>query len=255
MRKSWTYHRCILLFIIALGTSHVRAQPAAVHKEYSQSTYKGMRYGWFKPSDLSANRRYPLIVYLHGSGDTLSRDNYWYKASIQNDQPVFVLTPKCLNRDQGWGNTWTSKHTPETANTLALVDSLVKKYPIDVNRLYIYGISMGGFGVFSVLQKNPGKFAAAYAVCGGSDPAAAGVVMKTPLWIFHGDADDIVPVYLSRDLYKEIVKLGGKLTRYTEYPGVKHNSWDNVNQEPELPSWLLSKKQINRLGTLRKPLT
>jgi predicted peptidase len=122
------------------------------------------------------------------------------------------------------------------------VDELIKQYAIDTSRLYLFGISMGGFGVFSVLDKNPGKFAGAYAVCGGSDPTAAAIVMRTPLWIFHGDADDVVPVNLSRNIYNEIIKLGGKNTKYTEYPGVKHNSWENVSREKELLPWLFSQR-------------
>jgi predicted peptidase len=229
----------IVLFLICAG-SEVIGQPAKIHKEYSQAHYRGTKYGWYVPSALEKGKLYPLILYLHGSGDTVSRDNYWYQPGIQKKSPLYVVTPKCLNGNQGWGNTWNQSHTRDMVAVLALVDSLVRVNPIDPNRLYIYGISMGGFGVFSVLQKNPGKFTAAYAVCGGSDAKAADEVMKTPLWIFHGDADDIVPVHLSRDIYNAIIQKGGKLTRYTEYPGVKHNSWENVNREAELPDWLLS---------------
>jgi predicted peptidase len=157
---------------------------------------------------------------------------------MQKKYPCFVLTPKCTNPDQGWGNTWQPAHSETMAKTLALVDALIKQYAIDTNRLYLFGISMGGFGVFSVLDKNPGKFAAAYAICGGSNMNAATRVMRTPLWIFHGDADDVVPVHLSRDIYNAIIQLGGKKTRYTEYPGVKHNSWENAGREKALLPWL-----------------
>jgi predicted peptidase len=168
----------------------------------------------------------------------------WYHSSVQKENPSFVLTPKCDNPDQGWGNTWNANHTTAMAQTLKLVDSLMKVYPIDSDRLYIYGISMGGFGVFSVLAKEPGKFAAAYAVCGGSDVKAASKLLQTPLWIFHGSIDDVVPVYLSRDVYNEMIKLGGKKVKYTEYPGVKHNSWENVAQEKSLNTWLFSQRAI-----------
>jgi predicted peptidase len=103
---------------------------------------------------------------------------------------------------------------------------------------------MGGFGVFSVLAKEPGKFAAAYAVCGGSDVKAAPKLLQTPLWIFHGSIDDIVPVRLSRDVYNEMIKLGGAKVKYTEYPGVKHNSWENVAQEKSLSPWLFSQRAV-----------
>jgi predicted peptidase len=200
---------------------------------------------FLSPSTMILKRRYPLIVYLHGANDFVSRDLSWYQDDLQKEYPAFVLTPKCKNANQGWGNTWNKAHSDATLKTLVLVDSLVKVYNIDTDRLYLYGISMGGFGVFSILEKEHGKFAAAYAVCGGSDPKAASKLLDTPLWIFHGDIDDIVPVHLSRDVYQEMVRLGGKKVKYTEYPGVKHNSWENVAREKTLPSWLFSQRKNN----------
>src|SRR5690606_22246903 len=142
----------------------------------------GMPYGLFKPTGYDAKKSYPLVLYLHGSTDTVSRDLDLYREASQKENPCFVLTPKCIESNQGWGNTWQDNHTEAMSKTLALVDSLIKEYNIDAGRLYLFGISMGGFGVFSVLEKNPGKFAAAYAVCGGSDTNAAATIMKTPLW-------------------------------------------------------------------------
>jgi predicted peptidase len=230
----------LLILLMCFATPRVIAQPLLSEKYsgYSENTYRAMPYGFFKPVDLDPKKSYPLIVYLHGANDLVSRDLMWYQ--IQKEYPSFVLSPKCRESNQGWGNTWNTGHTDATTKTLALVDSLVKVYNIDRDRLYLYGISMGGFGVFSVLSKEPGKFAAAYSICGGSDTKAATSLLGTPLWIFHGEDDDIVPVRLSRDVYREIVKLGGTKTRYTEYPGVKHDSWNNVAQEKSLPAWLFS---------------
>ena len=230
------------IFTLVL-TSCVHLSNAQLSKQvegYSQSRFKSMRYGIFKSAGYDPKRSYPLIVYLHGSTDTVSRNLSWYNSDVQQKNPSFVLTPKCEVADQGWGNTWQPGHTSGTALTLKLVDSLMTAYNIDPNRLYVYGISMGGFGVFSIVAKEKGKFAAGYAVCGGSDTKAAADLIDTPLWIFHGEADDIVPVALSRDVYKEMIKLGGKKVRYTEYPGVKHNSWENVSQEKSLEPWLFS---------------
>jgi predicted peptidase len=232
----------LLIFTLLLTTciQFSYAQPAKQVEGYSESHFKSLRYGLFKPQGYDPKKSYPLIVYLHGSTDTVSRNLSWYHSDVQIKNPAFVLTPKCEVADQGWGNTWQAGHTLATSLTLKLVDSVFNLYNIDQNRLYLYGISMGGFGVFSILAKEQGKFAAAYAVCGGSDPKAAPDLLDTPLWIFHGEADDIVPVNLSRDVYKEIIKLGGKKVRYTEYPGVKHNSWENVSREASLESWLFS---------------
>ena len=229
-----------ILFIVPF--SSLNAQSAYKYKNYEEHYYDGLRYGLFKPDGYDPKKKYPLVIYLHGSRDTVSREMSWYQPASQKDHPCIVLTPKCEVSDQGWGNTWRDDHTAATAKTLRLIDSLVKVYSIDVNRLYLYGISMGGFGVFSILQKHPGKFAAAFAICGGSSTRAAEKLKDTPLWIFHGEIDDVVPVYLSRDIYKEILRIGGKKVIYTEYPGVKHNSWENASRETRLPIWLFSQE-------------
>ena len=236
--------RSIILSVVLLlsGSLTLNAQLSARYN-YSQHHYQGVRYGFFKPGDYDQDRSYPLIVYLHGSRDTVSRELVWYQDVVQKLTPMFVLTPKCEIADQGWGNTWQDGHTITTAKTLALIDSIAERYNIDRDRLYVYGVSMGGFGVFSLLAKEKGKFAAGYAVCGGSDVKAAPKLLETPLWIFHGELDDVVPVNLSRDVYKEMIKLGAKRVKYTEYPGVKHNSWENVSKEQFLISWLLSQRR------------
>lgn len=230
-----------ILFISTLFiffTVKSQAQLRVKYSTYEEKKFRDMRYGWFKPKNFSAKKTYPLIVYLHGSRDTVSRDIMWYNDTIQNPNPCFVLTPKCEVADMGWGNTWQNKHSAATSNTLALVDSLLQIYPIDPSKLYIYGISMGGFGVFSILSKEKEKFAAAFAICGGSNTNAAGDLAGTPLWIFHGADDDVVPVALSSDVYKKMLTIGATKVRYTEYPGVKHNSWDPAQKEKTLPKWL-----------------
>jgi predicted peptidase len=236
--------KTILLSAVLLSCCQFsKAQLSEKYPNYTQHSYKTLRYGLFKPEHYDAKKSYPLIVYLHGSRDTVSRDITWYQQPIQKENPVFVLTPKCDEPNLGWGDTWRAAHTPAAIKTLSLIDSLVKVYNINTNRLYLYGISMGGFGVFSIVSKEHGKFAAAYAICGGSSTDAASKLTQTPLWIFHGDKDDVVPAALSRDVYHEIVRLGGKNVKYTEYPGVKHNSWENATQEKALPGWLLSQSK------------
>jgi predicted peptidase len=230
---------CITLLLVATLSSHAQ-NPGQKHKTYSQKYFQGMRYGFFAPVNYNKSNSYPLIVYLHGSRDTVSRDSNYYSEAFQSQHPAFMITPKCTDPNLGWGDTWHDQHTPHAAKVVKLIDSLASHLSIDKKRIYIYGISMGGFGVFSMLAKEPGKFAAAYAICGGSDTKAAPKLLNTPLWIFHGTDDDIVPVYLSRDIYKEILKLGGKLVKYTEYPGVKHNSWENALREKGLNDWLFS---------------
>ena len=242
----YQYRSILITFIVLFllfAVTPLNAQLTAKYKNYEANNFQGLRYGLFKPTGYEPGKKYPLIIYLHGANDTVSRDNVFYHPESQKEHPCFVLTPKCSIADQGWGNTWRDTHTDATAKTLKLADSLIKQYNIDVNRLYVYGISMGGFGVFSILQKEPGKFAAAFAICGGSSPNAAEKLKNTPLWIFHGEIDDVVPVNLSRDIYKEIIRIGGKKVIYTEYPGVKHNSWENASREARLPGWLFAQEK------------
>jgi hypothetical protein len=108
---------------------------------------------------------------------------------------------------------------------------------------------MGGFGTFSVLAKEPGRFAGAYTVCGGGSTEEVENIRQTPLWIFHGDADPVVNVSNSRNIYNKIREIGGKEVRYTEYPGVKHNSWENVGKEKMLTKWLFKQVKGVKHGT------
>ena len=116
-----------VLLLMTVGSS-AKAQRANSHVDYQQSFHQGMRYGLFKPANYNSTRSYPLIVYLHGSTDTVSWDLSWYQEAVQKENPCFVLSPKTTEPNQGWGNTWEEKHSPAMEKTLNLVDSIVKKY-------------------------------------------------------------------------------------------------------------------------------
>ena len=236
----------ILIVVLIFSLQIVKAQ---LPKGYETHFYKGMRYGLFKPVNYTPQHKYPLVIYLHGSGDTVSWNFGWYNPPISADDPCFVITPKSIIRGGGWGSSWDKTHSAAMKNTLEIMDSLIKVYNIDQNRLYINGTSMGGFGTFSVLAKEPGRFAGAYAVCGGGNPAEAENIMQTPLCIFHGDADPVVNVSNSRNIYNRIREIGGKEVRYTEYPGVGHNSWENVGKEKLLTKWLFKQVKGVKHGT------
>ncbi len=143
----------------------------------------------------------------------------------------------------------------------AALDRSMKEFDGDSERIYLTGISMGGYGTWDLAAKYPHRFAAYVPICGGiygppnfkqievslakdaqvADPYAetARRVGNTPVWIFHGDADDSVPVDESRKMYAALQAAGAK-TKYSEYPGVGHNSWDKAYAEPELVPWLLN---------------
>ncbi len=210
---------------------------------YQNRYYNGMRYGLFVPAGYTPARKYPLILYLHGSTDTTTWDFGWYHDPIQARDPVFVLTPKAGSQSLGWGSSWDSWLPVDMLNTLEILASTRREFSIDSTRLYVTGTSMGGFGTFNLISKRPGLFAGAYAICGGGTTGTAEAMAQTPLWIFHGGADPVVPVRYSRDIYQAIQQAGGTQVRYTEYPGVAHNAWDYTAKEKTLDRWFLMQRK------------
>jgi poly(3-hydroxybutyrate) depolymerase len=202
------------------------------------------RCGLFVPPSYDNTKKYPLIIFLHGHTDTTTWNLGWYNEPIVSKDPCIVLTPKCpVEEIYGWGDSFHEETSPMMAKTYEMIDLVEKAFNLDQDRYYINGTSMGGYGTYGVLQKNPDMFAAAYVECGEPNIAIAPLLVNTPLWIFHGSADLIVPVQPDRDLYQAILNLGGTQIRYTEYSGVGHNVWDYVPNETTLPTWLLAQRK------------
>ncbi len=208
---------------------------------FSQHKYGILNYDLFVPSPNDTTRKYPLIIYFHGYNDTVKKFLNWYDSSVQSVNPCFVLAPKCPPSDmEGWGNSFLGVFSTRMGIAFDVMDSLINISNIDTNRLYIYGTSMGGFDIFEVLYKYPEKFAAAMVLCGGGSPSTAAEVMKTPLWIFHGGADDEVPITESLNLYNQMIALGATKVRFTEYPTASHDMWDYAPKEPAWPDWIFN---------------
>jgi predicted peptidase len=122
---------------------------------------------------------------------------------------------------------------------LAMVEDVQKAYKIDGKRLYLTGLSMGGFGTWSIAVAHPKMFAAIAPICGGGDPTKAKEIVHIPCWCFHGDADTAVKVERSREMIAALKEAGG-MPKYDEYPKVGHNSWDRAYGTDELYTWFLS---------------
>jgi predicted peptidase len=129
--------------------------------------------------------------------------------------------------------------------TLELVAALQKEFSIDPARLYITGLSMGGFGVWDAIQRQPDWFAAAAPICSGGDVSLAKKITGVPVWAFHGDADGTVKVRRSRDMIAALKAAGGT-PKYTEYQGVGHDSWTATYRDPELYKWLFAQKRTTK---------
>jgi len=126
----------------------------------------------------------------------------------------------------------------DARRALAMLDETSKTYKVDRKRSYLTGLSMGGFGTWSIAQAFPTRFAAIAPICGGGDPKQAAKIKDLPIWCFHGDSDKTVDVENSRKMIKALKEVGGT-PKYTEYPGVDHNSWDRAYSTAELYEWFL----------------
>ena len=128
-----------------------------------------------------------------------------------------------------------------------LMETLEKKYMMNPKRRYIGGLSMGGMGTFELVARNPDYFAAAFPICGGGNPVWSNLIKTTPLWIFHGEDDDVVLDNFSRKMYEALSKEKASV-RLTIYPEVKHSSWDNAFDEADLMHWLFLRNVENSLN-------
>lgn len=206
-----------------------------------------------------ADEPMPVLLFLHGAGER-GEDNrkqlihgkdLLLKAAREFN--CLVVAPQCPAGDKwsvvDWSQdkiTFSDEPSEPMRMANALIDDLAGRYNVDRNRLYIMGLSMGGYGSWDAACRWPGRFAAAAPICGGGDTAQAELIRDTPVWVFHGDADPVVNVELSRTMVQAIKDAGGD-PKYTEYPGVGHNSWTPAFAEPELLPWMTS-QSLNKSG-------
>jgi predicted peptidase len=197
------------------------------------------KYVLFVPHDYKGDKPYPLILFLHGAGETGSDGKLQVQVGLgpvvrarEKSFPFFVLFPQSHKR------TWQAS-TEDAGRALAMLHLVEKEYKIDPKRIYLTGLSMGGYGTWSLAAADPERWAAIAPVCGGGDPKTAARITDVPCWCFHGDQDRAVPVERSREMIAALKSAGGQ-PRYTEYPFVGHNSWDPTYNTPELFPWLLS---------------
>lgn len=215
------------------------------------------------PINFQIGRKYPLVIFLHGAGergndnqaqlqwgadlflDSLNRINY----------PAIIVFPQCpindkwaeYNKSPNADSTgYTYKNDAPIKKSLQLVsqfiDTLLSSGQVDKSRVYLGGLSMGGFGTYELLWRKPQTFAAAFPICGATNPARVKDFRKNlPLWIFHGDKDPIIYVANSR-LISNLAKTTNPNVKYTEYPGVGHDSWINAFKEPTLLNWIFSQR-------------
>lgn len=237
------------------GPSMLEVEMAYVpHRVVDANGKPLLRYRFLKPSTIEPGRKYPLILFLHGAGergeDNFKQLTYGAAELLQytRSQPAFVIIPQCPVGIWWDGkNRLKSESPPEGVvapmqQVIALVDRIIAQQPIDRSRVYITGMSMGGFGTFTYVAARPDLFAAALPICGGGNPEWAKRYHSTSFWITHGRADPWVSVNESRDMVKSMAAAGVDV-RYTEFPEVGHDAWTPTYASTGVLNWMFSQRR------------
>jgi len=245
----------IIITISTMSTQTVSAQENLFEaRQYQSEDGNLLNYRLLIPEGYDPDVSYPLVLFLHGAGergDDNSAQLTWGVTRFAEDEimkkyPAIVIAPQ-VPAEEFWAHLNWRQTDLETrdeprmplALSMEVLDQIIDDYPVDTNRLYITGLSMGGFGTWDAIIRYPDKFAAAIPVCGGGDISKAGLISKIPIWTFHGSLDDVVPPSLSRAMVHAIQEAGGH-PGYTEYPGVGHDSWIPVYNDDYVIDWLFS---------------
>ena len=212
-----------------------------------------LNYRIYLPANIPAGKKVPLVLFFHGAGERGDDNTAQLKHGVTNlvqyamtNGPAIVIAPQCP-KDQQWVNTnWSAPShimpsmpsSPMKLALLLLQDALAK-LPVDLNRVYVTGVSMGGYGTWDAIQRKTDLFAAAIPICGGGDSTRAQSLKNIPIWAFHGDKDTAVPVTRSRDMVSALQACGGKI-QYREYPGAGHDVWTRTYADPSVLAWLFA---------------
>lgn len=222
------------------GLKRKIGEPVITHLTYLPPTYEN-----------DPHQHWPLVLFLHGKGergDNISQikeaalpSRLEYDHGFRAQFPAIVVAPQCPAGE------WWSNH-----ELAALLDEVQAKYRVDPDRVYITGMSMGGYGTWALATEFPDRFAAIAPICGGGDIAEADRIAHLPIWAFHGNKDNVVPFNETRKMVDELHRIGGNI-RFTAYPECGHDAWTSAYSDPELYTWLFSHTRKNSSAN-RAPL-
>ncbi|MCK9618603.1 MAG: prolyl oligopeptidase family serine peptidase [Lentimicrobiaceae bacterium] len=230
---------CFLALFFAAGSYAQRQKSLSAGITMKTKT----PYLVYLPKDYKKDKhkKFPLILFLHGSAERgndpelLKKNGPPKMAEEGREFPFVIISPQCPE-----GQWW-------SVDVLdALLSKLLRRYRIDSNRVYLTGLSMGGFGTWEFAIKRPGRFAAIAPVCGGGDTIHIEKLKNVPVWAFHGAKDDVVPEARSREMVNALKRIGGNVI-YTVYPEANHDVWTDTYNNPALYEWFLSHRRINTI--------
>jgi predicted peptidase len=254
MRIGLTSILSLLFSIAAMSTdaAEVDLRSKMEKKVFKNAEGETLPYRLLVPQAYDAQKKYPIVLFLHGAGER-GNDNeaqlkhaQFLRLTSDPKHPCFVVAPQCPADDTWAGLRLAMPYRTEEATkpmrlVMQLLDALDKEYSIDPARRYVTGLSMGGFGSFDLCVRRPKEIAAAIPVCGGGDTAKAAELKNIAFWAIHGGADGVVPPDHSRKMVAALKEAGAK-AKYTEFPGVGHDSWTKAYDVPGIVEWLFEKK-------------
>ncbi len=213
-----------------------------------------LNYRLFIPEDYDEKKSYPVMFFLHGAGER-GEDNekqlnlgipklFEHFPEYMNE--TIIVAPQCpdnerwVDTDWGKGNYAVENcaETKQIKTALAILKDTFDRYRCDRSRVYVCGISMGGFGTWDVLARHGGIFAAGVPICGGGDPSKADLLKEIPIFTFHGDLDKTVPFAGTEQMYNSIKSAGGEKIRFKPIIGGWHSIWDAATSDREMIEWL-----------------
>ena len=244
-----------LLACLTLMAAAPAAKPADppktgfVDKTYKNADGSQSPYVIFVPHSYDGTKPVPVILFLHGAGESKGGALKPVEQGLGNHLrgrreksfPAIVVFPQAESLRTQVVRRWQAG-APDAERALGMLDAVQKEYKTDPKRVYLTGLSMGGFGTWSLAAAHPDRWAAIVPVCGGGDPTLAEKIKDVPCWVWHGDKDGAVKVELSRQMVDALKKAGGN-PRYTELEWIGHNSWDAAYASDDLYSWLFAQKK------------
>ena len=241
------------------NSSVTNAAAVTEAKTFVGNAGESLNYRFYAPERVEAGRRYPIVLFLHGAGER-GDDNamqlllgVWPIISYMKSKGIYgyLIAPQCPKGKQWVDTPWgllahKMPESPSVAMSLVieLLEKTIKDMPVDASRVYVTGLSMGGYGTWDIVQRRSELFAAAMPVCGGGDSSLAWKIRDVPIWTFHGDKDDAVPVVRSRQMVSALWQCDGNI-RYREYPGVGHGCWIPTYAERQVLDWFFSQSKTS----------
>jgi predicted peptidase len=239
--------RILIVTLLVLGELLVAdstrgAGPVQTAHKFNKEGNPPLDYLVYLPPQYEHKAGWPLILFLHGAGEKgndierVKDDGLPEMLEKGKTLPFVVVSPQC-RPDSSWNS--------QLKVLSALLDEIAANYKVDQDRIYLTGLSMGGFGTWALAASTPDRFAAIIPICGGGNLDAVERLKHVPIWAFHGAKDDVVPIARTQALVDALTKAHGNV-KFTVYPELRHDSWTVTYGNPEVYKWLLEHKRVPR---------